>query len=69
MVKKFTKRICTLTPPSQCKAKKKIVSIFPEVHPKNAMRDTFFVFYFINIKTAMRNHFINRTRRYTQTLI
>ena len=45
--------------------------MFPVVHPKTAMGNAFFFFFFflnfINIKTAMRNLFINRTRRYTHT--
>ena len=41
--------------------------MFPVVHPKTVMRDAAFNFNFINIKTAMRNLFINRTRSYTHT--
>ena len=31
------------------------MSMFPVVHPKTAMRDAFFIFNFIDLKTAMRN--------------
>ena len=37
----------------------KIISMFPlvHVHPNTAMRDVFFFFNFIDLKTAMRNLF------------
>ena len=40
---------------------------FPVVHPKTTMRDAILYFLFYKYKTAMRNLFINRTRRYTHT--
>ena len=40
------------------------MSMFPVVHPKTAMHDAFFKF-LILLKTAMHNHFINRTGKYT----
>ena len=41
------------------------MSMFPVEHPKTAMRDAFFIFNLIDLKTAMRNLFINRTGSYT----
>ena len=52
-----------------------MLSMFPVVHPKTAMPEAvfffffffFFNYYFIELKTAKRTLFINRTGRYTHT--
>ena len=43
--------------------------MFLVVHAKTAMREAgfFYIYNFINLKTAMRNLCINRTGRYTHT--
>ena len=50
-----------------CEVEPKIMSMFPVVHPKTAMRNAFFFFFFFNfihLKTVMRNLFIKRAGRY-----
>ena len=57
--------IVNLKPTFWVNRAKKIMSMFPIVRPKTAMRGGFFIFNSMSIKTTMHNLFINRTRRYT----
>ena len=41
------------------------MSMFQVVHPKTAMHDAIFIFYFIDLKAVIPNLFINKTGRYT----